>query len=355
MNACKKAAAGLVAGVLLVAQLLGIVIAAGLMHPGLAAAENHGSRGDDHDYRGDDDDDDGDGRHQRKYSDWGPVVNLGCGTVNSASDDQGPAVSKKGLSLYFGSNRAAPDAFGGFDLYVAQRASKHEAWGEPRNLGPVVNSTGIDNIPSFTRDGHWMFFNSDRAGGVGGVDMWVSYRAHVHDDFAWEMPFNLGPGVNTAGFDAGAIYFENKNGGRPLLFFGSGPAQATSDIWVAELQRDGTFGNKELVEELSTPQADQRPSVRFDGLEVIFFSNRTGSTPGPTGVPSSDLWVATRESVHESWGTPANLGPVVNTPSNEITPYISPDGETLFFASNRGECGGNDLYMTTRTKLKRKD
>ena len=292
---------------------------------------------------------------EREYSDWGPPVNLGCGTINSASDDQGPAISKDGRSLYFGSNRASPDASGGFDVHVAQRPSADDPWGMPRNLGPTVNSPGTDNIPSLSRDEHWMFFNSNRAGSLGDVDLYASYRAHVHDDFAWETPFNLGPGVNTAGFDAGAIYFENEEGGRPLLFFGSGPALATSDIWVAELQPDGTFGNKQLVTELNSPQADQRPSVRFDGLEVIFFSNRTGSIPGPTGVPSSDLWVATRKSVNDSWGTPVSLGPVVNTPSNEINPYLSPDGQTLYFASNRGECGGNDLYMTTRTKLKGKD
>ena len=292
---------------------------------------------------------------ERKYSDWGPVVNLGCGTINSASDDQGPAVSKNGLSLYFGSTRATPDASGGFDLYVAQRPSADAPWGMPRNLGSIVNSPVTDNIPSLSRDGHWMFFNSNRPGSLGDADLYASYRAHVHDDFAWETPFNLGPSVNTAGFDAGAIYFENEDGGTALLFFGSGPALATSDIWVAELQRDGTFGNKQLIPELNSPQADQRPAVRFDGLEVIFFSTRTGSTPGPTGVPGSDLWVATRKSVNDIWETPVNLGPTVNTPSNEINPYISPDGQTLFFASNRGECGGNDLYMTTRTQLKGKD
>lgn len=294
---------------------------------------------------------------ERKYSDWGPVVHLGCGTINSASDDQGPAVSKDGLSLYFGSDRASP---GDRDLYVAQRPSVDAPWGVPRNLGPTVNSPGVDNIPSFSRDGHWMFFNSNRDGGFGDVDLWASYRAHVHDDFAWEAPFNLGPrvntaGVNTAGFDGAASYFENEEGGSPLLFYSSGSSLATSDIWVAELRPDGTFGNAQLVAELSSPQADQRPSIRFDGLEIFFFSNRNGSTPN-AGVPSPDIWVATRNSVHESWGEPVNLGPIVNTPFNEINPHISADGQTLYFASNRPTgCGGNDIYMTMRAKLKGND
>jgi opacity protein-like surface antigen len=309
--------------------LLGIVIAAGLSTQAFA---------------------------ERKYSEWGPVVNLGCGTINSASDDQGPGVSKDGLSLYLGSNRASPDASGGIDLYVAQRGSPAGAWGMARNLGPTVNSPVTDNIPSLSRDGHWLFFNSDRPGGSGGIDMWASFRAHVHDDFGWGVPFNLGSDVNTAGFDGGASYFENEQGGTPLLFYGSGTSQATSDIWVAELRRDGTFGNARPVAEINTAQADQRPSIRFDGLELFFFSNRTDSTPGPTGAPSSDIWVTTRNSVLESWGAPANLGAVINTPFSEINPHLSADGLTLYFASNRpGGCGGNDLYMTTRTKLTGKD
>jgi hypothetical protein len=326
MNACKRAVAGLVAGTSLAAQVL--------IFSTQAFAE-------------------------RKFTDWGPVVNLGCGTINSASADQGPTTSKDGRSLYFQSDRASPDAVGAPDIYVAQRPSGDGPWGMPRNLGPTVNSPATDGIPNFSRDGHWMFFNSNRPGSMGDLDLWASYRAHIHDDFAWEAPFNLGPGVNTAGFDAGANYFENEEGGAPQLFYGSGPSIATSDIGVADLLPDGTFGNKRLVPELNSPQADQRPSIRFDGLEVIFFSNRTGSTPGPTGLPTSDLYVATRNSVTESWGTPVNLGPLVNTQFNEINPHISADGQTLYFASNRpaelGGCGGNDLYMTTRTKLKDKD
>ena len=292
---------------------------------------------------------------ERKYSDWGPVVNLGCGTINSTSNDQGPAISKDGRSLYFGSDRAG--TLGGVDIYVAQRASEGGPWGMPQNLGPMVNSPVTDNIPSFSRDGHVMFFNSNRPGSMGvDVDLWASYRTHVHDDFAWETPVNLGAGVNTLGFDAGASYFENEEGGAPLLFFGSGPAIALSDIWVAEQLPDGTWGNKRPIPELNSPQQDQRPVVRFDGLEMFFFSNRTDSTPGPTSAPSSDIWVTTRNGVHESWGAPVTLGEVINTPFSEINPHLSADGLTLYFASNRpGGCGGNDIYMTTRTKAKGKE
>jgi hypothetical protein len=289
---------------------------------------------------------------ESKYSPWGPPVNLGC-VVNSASADIGPGISKDGLSLYFASSRAHPDASGDFDLYVAQRPSRDEPWGQARNLGPGINSPAADAVVSFSRDGHWMFFNSNRAPGFGGVDIWASFRDHVHDDSAWGTPFNLGSGVNSAGFDGGASYFENEDGSAPLLFFNrrlsvSPPA---NDIHVSELQPDGTFGNARPVPELNSPQEDQRPSIRFDGLEIFFFSNRSGSMVDALKSPSFDIWVATRNSPNDGWDTPVNLGSVVNTGGAEQMPYISPDARTLYFASDRpGGCGGLDLYMTTRTK-----
>jgi len=289
---------------------------------------------------------------ERKYSDWGPAVSLGtandCGVINTAASETGPAISKDGLSLYFGSTR--PGGVGNTDLYVARRTSPDAAWGVPANLGTVVNSSAIDNVPSLSRDGHWLFFNSSRPDGFGGVDIWVSYRAHVHDDFAWEEPRNLGPGVNSALFDAGASYFENEDGSAPQLYFNRGLATGVgNDIMVSELQADGTFGPATVVPGInSTTASDQRASIRYDGLEMFFYSNRDGT---------NDIWVTTRNSVNDAWSTPVKLGEQINTAStNEITPHISPDGLTLFFSSDRpGGCGGNDLYMSTRTRLKGKD
>src|SRR6266850_6361061 len=123
----------------------------------------------------------------KKYSDWSAPINLGP-VINSAFSDQGPAISKNGLSLYFTSNR--PGGLGGFDMYVSQRASVHEPWGSPVNLGPTVNTTSDEGNPAFSRDGHFLFFQSRRPGGFGGIDLWVSVREHTHDDFDWQLPVN---------------------------------------------------------------------------------------------------------------------------------------------------------------------
>ncbi len=283
----------------------------------------------------------------QKYSDWSPPVNLGS-AINSTFSDQQPAISKDGLSLYFTSNR--PGGVGSFDMYVSQRASVDDPWGSPVNLGPTVNTTFDEGNPAFSRDGHFLFFQSKRPGGLGGIDLWVSQREHTQDDFDWQPAVNLGPGVNSAADDNGPSYFENEEDGSPQLYFGSSRAGGlgAADIYVSEQMADGSFGPAVLVTELSSASNENDPSIRHDGLEIFFHSNRTGSIG-----TALDLWVATRESTLDPWSTPVNLGSPVNIASQEQNAYLSSDGKTLFFSSDRpGGFGGLDLYMTTRTKLR---
>src|SRR6266436_1059982 len=175
----------------------------------------------------------------QKYSDWSAAVNLGP-AINSAFSDQGPAISKDGLSLYFTSDR--PEGLGGpFDMYVSQRASVDDPWGSPVNLGPTVNTAFDEGEPGLSRDGHFLFFQSKRPGGFGGIDLWVSYREHTHDDFDWQPAVNLGAGVNSAADDQGPSYFENEEDGAPQLYFGSSRPGGLggADIYVSEQMADG--------------------------------------------------------------------------------------------------------------------
>jgi len=157
-------------------------------------------------------------------------------------------------------------------------------------------------------------------------------------------------GLRGASIDVNPSYFENDEGGAPLLFFTSNRPGGLGafDVYVSELAPNGLLGLATLVPELSSPAAEQRPSVRFDGLEVFLVRS-------PPGSPlSGDLWVSTRESVIDPWSTPVKLGATINTAFHDSHPYIAADRQTLFFASNRpGGFGGLDLYVTTRTKNER--
>jgi Tol biopolymer transport system component len=283
----------------------------------------------------------------KKFSEWSAPVNLGP-VVNSAFEEFLPEMSKDGLSLYFASNRPGP--FGGEDLWVSRRATRDDAWDEPLNLGPNVNTSFNERSPALSRDGHFLFFATTRPGGSGSFDIWVSWRAHTRDDFGWQPPVNLGPGVNGAFGDFGPTFFENDDTGIPNLFFASGrPGVGGIDIYRSELLASGSFGPALLIPELSTPQNDFRPTIRPDGLEVFFDSNRPGP-PDVSGIGLRDLWVSTRETTSNAWSTPVNLGPGVNTGFNDMLPALSSDGMTLLFTSDRPGFGGSDLYMTSRAR-----
>jgi Tol biopolymer transport system component len=273
---------------------------------------------------------------QTYNSAWSEPVNLGP-VVNSEFLDFTPEISKDGLSLYFGSNRPgslspAPD------LWVSHRQSRRAAWEPPVHLGLVVNSPAADAAPNLSSDGHYLYFSSSREGSMGQQDVWVSYRADVHDDFAWEAPVNLGPTVNSEAFDAGAAIL-----GRELYFTSNRETGDALDVYRS-VRRGKTFLPAELVPELSSEGNDLRPTLRSDGKEIFLSTDRAGSVAG-----SQDIWSATRQGRGHGWSMPENLGSPVNTEATEQQPSVSDDGRTLLFASDRpGTMGDLDLWMTTR-------
>jgi len=284
------------------------------------------------------------------FSDWSAPMNLGP-VINSPDNEGGATLSKNRLSLYFASNR--PGGYGLSDLFVSQRTSEEEPWGAPVNLGSVVNSAAEDTNANLSRDGHWLFFMSRRPGslptlaGVIGFDIWVSYREHVHDDFDWQAPMHLEPPVNSPSFDQFPFFLDSDDVGLPQLFFTRTTPITGNDIFVSNLLPDGTFSSPTPVSELNSPLSDAGASVRFDGLEIFFFSRRT------SGVGNSDLWTATRNTPFDPWSTPVNLGPLVNSVDLDFDPHLDSSREALYFTSTRtGGFGGQDLYVSTRTKQK---
>jgi hypothetical protein len=298
---------------------------------------------------GDDDNDDDDGRRDHCGFGWSEPVNLGE-VINSPADDQAPTFSEDGLSLYFASDR--PGGLGGDDIWVAERACRRCPWAPPVNLGSVINGAGTEVGPRLSADGHLLFLTSERPGGQGDNDLYVSRRVDPKDTFGWGPPVSVGSEVNTAAIEGGAEYLSRAKGDVARLFFNQSPVGGTADIYVVPATGDGrASGPAVLVSELSDPVAtDQNVRLRADGREVVFFSTRPG------GLGGRDLWTSTRRSVLDAWSTPENLGSLINSTVVDQQPSLSRDGQTLLFASTRlGGQGALDIWMSTRTRSRSGD
>jgi serine/threonine protein kinase len=99
------------------------------------------------------------------------------GHVGRAEGDNAPYISADGLTLLFASIREG--GRGSYDLWMVQRVSLDSAWSEPVNLGVPVNSSASEDSPSLSPDGLTLLFSSDRPGGFGSRDIWMSTRARI--------------------------------------------------------------------------------------------------------------------------------------------------------------------------------
>jgi len=263
-------------------------------------------------------------------------TNLGP-MVNSSYSDGTPSISGDGLSLYFNAQR--PDGHGDYDLWVTTRATVSDSWGEPMNLGPTVNSPYGDGGPIISADGLSLYFGSYRPGGYGGNDVWVTTRATTDDP--WEEPVNLGPTVNSSVSDAPGSCID----GLTLFLDSSRPGgSGGQDLWITRRATiDDPWGEPvNLGPTVNSSGFDAAPISSPDGLMLFFMSGRSG------GYGFFDGWVTRRSNIEDDWGIPVNLGPMINTSNLDGCACLSPDGYTLYFMSDRsGGYGSHDLWQVS--------
>lgn len=97
--------------------------------------------------------------------------------VNTASSDSRPNLRRDALELFFDSNRAG--TLGGSDIFSSTRASAFDQWSTPEPLGPLVNSTAAETRASIPWDGTTLVFGSARPGGEGATDIYVTTRERL--------------------------------------------------------------------------------------------------------------------------------------------------------------------------------
>ena len=272
---------------------------------------------------------------------FGEPVNLGP-VVNSGTWQFFECMSFDGLELYL----SRPELRGKeehSDLWVCTRATPDDAWSAPVNLGPTINQVHREEGACISPDGLELYFcswggdNWGHPGGYGLMDIWVTRRPTRDAD--WGPLENLGPTINDSGFqmsvwvsvDGLELYF-SRFGGNGMEIFRADRAS-----------KDDRWGNRtRLGPPVNTSDHEYLPALSADGLLLFFGEDDYGSHYRPGGFGRSDMWFTRRESPAGPWGEPLNLGRMVNSPSSEWGPRVSPDGRTLYFSSDRpggyGEC-----------------
>jgi len=217
-------------------------------------------------------------------------------------------------------------------------------FGESTNLGPIVNSSVRDGRPTVSSDGLELYFSSARPGGLGDRDVYVTTRSTLDDP--WREPVNVGPTVNTSVREAGPGLSADD---LSLFFHSNRPGGSGGlDLHVATrpTKNDAWGVPVNLGPIVNSSSNDCGASISADGLEIFFHSPRSG------GFGNADLYVTTRPTIHDDWGEPVNLGSTVNTSDYDYGPNISCDRLTLHFYSNRPNgYGSTDIWMVRRATI----
>ena len=188
--------------------------------------------------------------------------------VNSTDNEGAQCISQDGRVMIFtacGRN----DGFGRCDLYMCVR--KGTSWSKPRNLGPNINTSAWESQPSLSIDGKTLYFVSDRKGGHGGMDIWVSRMTAT----GWSKPVNLGPTINTSGNEMSPfIHYDDQT----LYFSSNGHVgMGGQDLFFSRRQADSTWGKPvNLGYPINTAGDEVNLIVNATGDLALFSSDKLG-------------------------------------------------------------------------------
>jgi len=268
---------------------------------------------------------------------FGTPTNMGR-EINSPYDEYCVDVSDDGLCLLFSDSPFSwrPGGKGNIDLWMATRETINEPFGPVVNMAELTTSYH-EFSPNLSADGLTIFFSSDRPGGRGDMDLWMAARATRTVPFG--KPVNLGATVNSGAGDFCPCPSSN---GLSLYFNSSRwGGHGSCDLYVAKRATVNSPWRTpvNLGARINTGATEGNPQISDDGLWLLYGSKQSG------GFGEEDLYMATRETVNSVWGTPVNMGPLINTPGKETSISICPKACTMFICSGRsGGVGQRDIW-----------
>ena len=227
---------------------------------------------------------------------WGAPVNLGL-NINTSADDFAPSLSPDEHWMYFHSARTSPSSSGQIDLYVAHRHNRRDNlnWEPAVNMGPVINSSCDDAGPTYYEDEHGqtiLYFTSSRPlSGSGGCIDYNIFSSIRQPKGEFSSPIYV-PELSSPYRDTRTairrrdgleIYVSSERPGGP------GPR----NIWVStRASSSDPWSTPVIVPTINSTVGDGSPTLSFDAKTLIFTS------PRPGGFGANDLYMSTRERLH---------------------------------------------------------
>ena len=222
----------------------------------------------------------------------------------------------------------------------AQKIKTQKSCGriELYNLGSVINSEYSDHSPIITCDGQTLYFTSKRPNILNSEEDEKIYVAHKKDNGEWSSPEMLPAPINTKGKNESVVSVSSD--GNQLYFFRSGSA-LQGGLFVSEKTDNGAWGKpKQLNSDINTKYRESHVAIAPDGNSMYFTSDRPG------GFGGLDIYVI-KKLPNGKWSEPQLLPAEVNTPKDEEYPFVHPNGSTLYFNSKGHEnSGGYDVFFS---------
>ncbi|MCD6367325.1 MAG: PD40 domain-containing protein [Bacteroidales bacterium] len=222
--------------------------------------------------------------HRNDDGFWKKAQNMGT-PVNTVNHDAtiGLSVDGQMLLIYRDDN-------GDGNIYYSNLNG--DQWSAPKKFPAPVNSKSRETDASLSADGQTLFFTSDRKGGLGGLDIYMSRKLPTGD---WGIPQNLGPNINT-------------------------------------------------------PYNDEGPYIHPDGV-TLFFSSK-----GHQSIGGYDIFFSMLNEETGKWEEPTNIGYPINTTGDDVFYLPTPDGKRAYYASSQYDSKGKtDIYLISLPEAKEKE
>jgi WD40 repeat protein len=253
--------------------------------------------------------------------------------ASSGNNDFKETLTADLLEIYFCSDR--PGGPGNQDVWSASRASTSSAWSTPScvlEVSSPLHETG----PAVSADGLTLWVSSDRSGGKGGYDIWMSTRASRSS--SWSIPTPVTE-LNTPGDE-----FPRPPGQKGLTMpasYRSTPNNLyqTFTATRSSVSATATWTTPNRLSEVDTASIDTDGFLSDDGLVLYFSSDRVVAG-------DQDLFVTSRPDARSPFGSVRPLRELSATGSQDRDPWLSPDGHEMYFSSDRG--GTLKIYRATR-------